>query len=385
MHALFEPWTLGPATIRNRMIKAATFEGRAPDALVTDELVDFHLDVANGGIGMTTVAYLAVSPEGRTDRHQIWLRDEARAGLERLTAAVHQTGASISAQIGHAGPVANSRSNGAQGFAPSSMFNPLAAQRMVAPDVSQIKRIIADFGAGAAMVADVGFDVVEIHLGHDYLPSAFMSRALNRRKDEWGGSLENRARFAREIVAAVRERVGSDIAVIAKFGMDHGYPGGMWVRDALRVAQMLEDDGGLDALVLTAGSSLANPMYLFRGDAPVYEFAKTLPPWMRAPFKVVGGQFLKTYPYEEAFLAPMARQFLDALDTPVVLLGGISELETATAGIDEGFAAVAMARALLREPNLPNRWAQGSDTPSLCIHCNKCMPTIYEGTNCVLV
>ncbi len=228
---IFEPWELGPTTIRNRLIKAATFEGRAPDALVSRDLIDFHVRHAEGGVGMTTVAYLAVSPEGRTERRQIWLRDEARPGLEQLADAVKSTGASISAQIGHAGPVADSRSNGARGFAPSAMFNPMAAQRMAAPTTTEIRRIVSDFGAGARLLADAGFDAIEIHLGHDYLPSSFLSRALNRRRDEWGGSLENRARLSREIVSSVRERVGSDVAVIAKFNMDHGYPGGMWVRD----------------------------------------------------------------------------------------------------------------------------------------------------------
>ncbi len=137
--------------------------------------------------------------------------------------------------------------------------------------------------------------------------------------------------------------------------------------------------------MLTGGSSLANPMYLFRGDAPVYEFTKTLPPWLKPAFRIGGSRFLRTYPYTEAYFAPLARQFLDRLVTPVVLLGGVSERSTAQDAISEGFVAVAMARALLREPGLPNRWARGEDAPSLCIHCNKCMPTIYSGTRCVLV
>ena len=110
----FSPARLGPLTLRNRLIKCATFEGRTPDALVTDDLVDFHREIAAGGVAMTTVAYLAISPEGRTDRHQIWLREDAAPGLRRLTDAVHAEGALVAAQIGHAGPVANPLSNRAR-------------------------------------------------------------------------------------------------------------------------------------------------------------------------------------------------------------------------------------------------------------------------------
>ena len=136
---------------------------------------------------------------------------------------------------------------------------------------------------------------------------------------------------------------------------------------------------------LTGGSSLANPMYLFRGDAPLQEFGATLPGPVRLGFRFMGHRFLRSYPYEEAFFLPYARQFLRALATPLILLGGISERATIEAALAEGFAFVAMARALPREPDLPNRMQAGASTASLCIHCNKCMPTIYSGTRCVLV
>jgi 2,4-dienoyl-CoA reductase-like NADH-dependent reductase (Old Yellow Enzyme family) len=126
-------------------------------------------------------------------------------------------------------------------------------------------------------------------------------------------------------------------------------------------------------------------MFLFRGEAPLREFAATLPKPVRLGFAFIGGRFLKTYPYEEAFFLPYARQFLDALSMPLILLGGITRRETIQAALDEGFAFVAMARALLREPDLVARMESGAAVSSLCIHCNKCMPTIYSGTRCVLV
>ncbi|HEX3842023.1 MAG TPA: NADH:flavin oxidoreductase [Acidimicrobiales bacterium] len=381
---VFESAKLGPVTLRNRIIKAATFEGVMPKGLVTDALIDFHRRVASGGVGMTTVAYLAVSPEGRTDRHCILLRPEALPGLRQLTEAVHEEGAAIAAQVGHAGPVANSRSNRAPSLAPSNGFSPMGT-RLRGVTEADIVRIIEDYRNAALIVLDAGFDSIEIHLGHNYLLSAFLSPKLNRRADQWGGSLENRARFPRRVAEVVREAVGDRIAVTAKLNMADGVPGGFWLDESVEVGRMLQSDGALDALELTGGSSLANPMYLFRGEAPLKEFGATLPPIIQLGFRVLGKRFMPSYPFEEAFFLPYARQFRDALDMPLILLGGINRIDTIERAVDEGFDFVAMARALLREPDLVNKFRKGASRESLCIHCNKCMPTIYRGTRCVLV
>jgi 2,4-dienoyl-CoA reductase-like NADH-dependent reductase (Old Yellow Enzyme family) len=380
----FERAGLGPLTLRNRIIKAATFEGVMPAGLVTDRLVDFHVRVASGGAGMTTVAYLAVSPEGRTDKRCIWLRPEALDGLRQLTDAVHRAGAAVAAQIGHAGPVANARSNGAPALAPSNGFSPMGARLRGATE-GDIERIVADYRRAAGLALEAGFDAVEIHLGHNYLLSAFLSPKLNRRTDGYGGSLENRARLPRRVVETVREAVDGRMAVTAKLNMADGVPGGLWLTESIEVARMLEADGALDALELTGGSSLANPMYLFRGEAPRREFAATLPPALRLGFRLLGRRFLPEYPFEEAFFLPYARQFRSALTMPLILLGGITRRDTIDRALSEGFAFVAMARALLREPDLVEKMRTGTSEQSLCIHCNKCMPTIYRGTRCVLV
>jgi 2,4-dienoyl-CoA reductase-like NADH-dependent reductase (Old Yellow Enzyme family) len=382
---VFAPAALGPVTLRNRIIKAATFEGRTPRGEVGDALVEFHRQVAQGGVGMSTVAYLAVSPEGRTDRHCAMLSEDTVPGLRRLTDAVHREGAAAAAQIGHAGPVANSRSNGAPALSPSAGVTPMGS-RLRAIDVAGIERVIDDYRRAATFAVEAGFDSIEVHVGHNYLLSAFLSPKLNKRDDRFGGSVENRARFARTVLRTVRDAAGSSVAVTAKLNMADGVPGGLWLDESVEVARMFEKDGALDALELTGGSSLANPMYLFRGDAPLEEFGATLPQPVRFGFRFLGGRFLRSYPYEEAFFLPYARQFLAALSSlPVILLGGITELQTMESALAEGFAFVAMARALLREPDLPSRMQAGAASTSLCIHCNKCMPTIYSGTRCVLV
>ncbi|MEV6252853.1 NADH:flavin oxidoreductase [Nocardia sp. NPDC051911] len=383
MNDVFAPAQLGPITLRNRVIKAATFEGRTPDALVTDDLIEFHREVAAGGVGMTTVAYCAVAPGGRTDRHQIWLRPEAVPGLRRLTEAVHGEGAAVSAQIGHAGPVANAASNRVPALAPSRMFSPLSMRMMRSPDENGIRELVAAHAGAAKLAEEAGFDAVEIHFGHNYLVSSFLSPKLNRRADRYGGSLANRARLAREIAAAVREAVGGRLAVTAKLNMEDGVRGGLTVPESIQVAAWLEADGSLDALELTAGSSLLNPMLLFHGDAPRKSFGDVLPVPARWGFRMVGKAFLKEYPYREAYLLERARHFRRELSMPLILLGGITNLDTMRLARAEGFEFVAMGRALLREPNLLRRIQSDASTRSACVHCNECMPTIYTCTRCV--
>ncbi|GAA4485198.1 NADH:flavin oxidoreductase [Rhodococcus olei] len=380
------PAKLGPITLRNRIIKSATFEGKTPNALVTDDLIEFHRRPAAGGVGMSTVAYCAVAPEGRTEYGQLWMRPEVVPGLRRLTDAIHAEGAAASAQIGHAGPVANAKSNGLPALAPSPSFNPMSMKVTKAATLDDIRRITAAHADAARFAIEGGFDAVEIHFGHNYFASSFLSRKTNHRKDSYGGSLENRARIVRETALAVREAVGDRIAVLAKLNMDDGVPGGFWIDEAIQVAQWLEADGGLDALELTMGSSLLNPMYLFRGDAPVYEFAQAMTqPLVKFGVKAIGKQFIRNYPYEPLFMLEQARQIRAAVKMPLVLLGGVTDKAGMDTAMAEGFEFVAMARALLREPDLINRIAEDERTKSLCIHCNKCMPTIFSGARCVLV
>ncbi len=379
------PATLGPISLRNRVIKAATYEGLSHRGLVTQDLIDFHVRHAAGGVGMTTVAYCAVAPEGRTDRHQILWRPKALPGLRKLTEAVHAEGAAVSAQIGHGGPVANPKANKAPALAPSRRFHATSlsfAQEATRDDIARITRAHAD---AATMAVDAGFDAVEIHLGHNYLASSFLSPKINHRTDAYGGSLENRARFPREIARAVRDAVGNQVAILAKLNMDDGVSGGFWLDEAIPVAQWLEQDGSLDVLELTVGSSLLNPMYLFKGDAPLEEFAAVMPQPVKTGVKLVGHKVLRSYPYTDAYLLSDARQIRAATTLPMVLLGGVTNKQVMDRAMDEGFQFVAMARALLREPDLINRIQADHSTESLCIHCNKCMPTNFTGTRCVLV
>ncbi|WP_232806694.1 NADH:flavin oxidoreductase [Geodermatophilus chilensis] len=382
---VFAPARLGPVTLRNRTIKAATYEGLSRDNLVTDKLIDFHVAYAAGGVGMTTVAYCAVAPEGRTDRHQILWRPEALPGLRKLTEAVHAEGAAVSAQIGHAGPVASPKANGLPALAPSRHFHKTTLSFTKPASQTDIARIVEAHAHAARMAVEAGFDAVEVHLGHNYLASSFLSPRINHRDDEYGGKLANRARFALEIMRAVRAAVGDRIAILAKLNMDDGVPGGFWLDEAVTVSRWLEESGSLDALELTAGSSLLNPMYLFKGDAPLREFAGVMPEPLKTGIKLVGKKFLHAYPYTDGYLLEDARQIRSQISLPMVLLGGITDRAIMDTAMAEGFEFVAMGRALLREPDLINRIQAEPRTRSLCDHNNKCMTTIYRGSRCVLV
>ena len=382
---VFGPARLGPVELRNRVVKAATFEGRTPAGQVTDDLIDYHLAVARGGVGLTTVAYLAIAPEGRTHAEQIVVGEHSLAGLARLAEAVHETGAKVAGQVGHAGPVANGRSNRARALSASAMPSPLSMQMIRAATEADLTRVTKSYVAAARTLVRAGVDVLELHMAHSYLLSSFLAPGLNRRTDRWGGPLENRARLARQVAHAVRDEIGDDAAVTAKVSLDDGFRGGLRGEEALDFARMLEADGTLDALQLSGGSSLMNPMYLFRGDAPRREFAAAMPWPVRLGIRAFGKRFLKEYPFHEAYFREPALRFREALTMPLMLLGGINRLDTMERAMSEGFEYVALARALLREPDLVDRLRTRRQDAGVCIHCNRCMPTIYDGTRCPVI
>lgn len=379
------PARLGPVSLRNRVIKAATSEGRSPHGVVTDDLVDFHVAFARGGVGMTTVAYCCVSSEAASAPGQIVMNKAALPGLTRLADAVHAAGAAISAQLGHAGVVAHERLTGVTPVAPSRFVNPASMAFCRQISRAEIVSVIDQFGVAAQVAVDAGFDAVELHFGHLYLPSSFLSPLINRRKDEYGGTIDDRSRFVREIARRVRDVVGNRIAVIAKLDMDDGLPGSIWIDEALRTAQLLDDDATLDAIELTQGSSVFRPMYLFRGDVPVKEFARVMPPAMRLPLRLVGKWAMGNYPYEDLYMLDAARQFVPVMrHTELILLGGITNREHLDIATREGFGFMAMGRALLREPDLVRAMAADPGTRSRCTHNNKCMVTVFGRTHCVL-
>src|SRR5699024_7788600 len=249
----------------------------------------------------------------------------------------------------------------------------------------EIAQVIEDFAEAAAVAVEAGFDAVELHFGHNYLPSAFLSPWYTGAYADNSYDTSARSRLVLEIAAAVRARVGDRIAVLAKVSMVDGVPGGITLAESLRTVQLLDADGHLDAVVLTQGSSVVRQMLLFRGDVPVADFAALMPQPLKTGVYLLGRKVLGEFDYHDLYMLESARQFVPVVrNTQLILLGGVTEYDHLVTGLDEGFAAVAIGRALLREPDLIETMRADRDHESLCTHCNRCMYTVYGRTHCVL-
>ena len=385
MASIFSEGRLGPISLRNRIVKCGTNEGMSRDGLVTDRLIDWHREFAAGGVGMTTLAYCSVSSEGRTFRHQIWLREEAQPGLERFTSAIHAEGAKAAIQLGHAGWFANPRATGSPPIGPSRTFSPHAQAFSRAMNEADLERVEHEFASAARLAVAAGFDAIEVHVGHGYLLSQFLSPHNNRRCDRFGGSLKNRSRFPRQVIRGMREAAGSGVALYAKLNMEDGFRGGLQLEDGIEMARLLEADGAVDALQLTGGHTGKTPMFLMRGDVPIRELIDNEPNRIRRiGMRLFAPAILKAYPFEEAFFLPTATRFRKAVDLPLMLLGGITRLDTMERAIDEGFDFVALGRALIRDPDLVTRMQKGELKASRCVPCNQCIVEMDRGgTRCV--
>jgi len=383
--SVFVGGQLGPTRLRNRIIKCATNEGLSRDGLMTDRLIDWHREFAVGGVAMTTLAYCSVSSRGRTFRHQIWLREEALPGLKKFTNAIHQEDARAAIQLGHAGWFANPRAMGEPPLGPSRQFSPHAQAFSRAATEQDLKDVERDFAEAARIAVRAGFDAVEVHAGHGYLLSQFLCPYNNRRHDRFGGSLENRARFPRRVLRAVREAVGSDVAVYAKLNVDDGFKGGLTLDESVMVARWFEAEGSVDALQLSGGHTTKTPMYLLRGDVPLREMIDREQNWLRRwGMRLLAPTMLKAYRFEEGFFLDKARRFRSALKLPLILLGGVTRLDTMENAVAEGFDFVAMGRGLIRDPDLVLRMRRGELDASRCVPCNLCIVEMERnGVRCV--
>src|SRR5690606_14033255 len=275
--------------------------------------------VARGGAALSTVAYCAVSKGGRVSSHTLVYTDDLIPDLQSLTAAVHAEGALVSAQVGHAGLVAQNQSKKVPSLAPSTRFSAPAMGIVKGACREQLDGVVAQFERATRVAIEAGFDAVEVHLGHNYLLSSFLSPNLNKRRDELGGSIANRSTFPRRVVEAVRRVADGKVAVLAKFNMADGVKKGRWREESLQFGRLLQDDGHLDAMELTGGSSLLNGMYYFRGDVPMKEFAAAQGPVIGLGVRLVGRRIFPYLPFEEGFFLPFARQFRKELSMPLVL------------------------------------------------------------------
>lgn len=387
---LFEPVQIGPLRLRNRFIKSGANEAMCLDGAPTRALVRHHGDLARGGVALTTVAYAAVSELGRTLPNQIWLRPEILPDLRVLTDAVHAEGAAISAQITHGGCfVTGMRVKGALMSSVSGINKAglLAGNwRRRAMNRTDMDQVRQQFVTAAKIAREAGFDALELHMGHGYLLNQFISPLDNRRRDEYGGSPANRVRFPASVLAAVKDAVGKDLAIIAKINVADGVPGGATADDGCVTAAALEA-AGADMLVLSGGRNVESVWFTFGSAMNMEEMGKVVKgsPLTRLALKAGSMGTPADLAFRELYLLEYSRRIRAAVKMPLAYLGGVISMEAAETALAEGFECVVMARALIHDTALVNKFRSGELSRSGCTSCNRCVAYIYDpaGTRCV--
>ncbi len=375
----FTPLTMGSLTMRNRAVRAGCFEGMSPGGQVTPKLIEHHRRVAAGGVGMTTLSYCSVSYDGRAFGHELWMRREIGGGLRDFAAAVHREGAASSIQLGHCGFFASPRVIGRRPLGASRklcLFRMSYCGQMTEHDIAEKT---GDFVSAALLAREAGFDAVEIHCGHGYLLSQFLSPWTNNRNDRYGGSLENRCRFPVDVVSRVRSAVGADYPVLVKMNLRDGMAGGLELDESVHIARAFEA-AGATALVPSCGFTAATPLMMLRGGRPVIEMARAQKNFFyKVGLVCFGRSMVQRYPFEPLFLLEAARRLRDAVGIPVAYIGGALAMEHFDRLVDEGFAFVQIGRSLIRDPDFVNRLFAAEVEESDCDHCNRCIAAMSAG------
>jgi 2,4-dienoyl-CoA reductase-like NADH-dependent reductase (Old Yellow Enzyme family) len=364
---LLEPGRLGPIATRNRLIRAGTSETMAlPDGGVSDQLVALYRTLAANEVGAIFTGHLLCHERGRYARRQAGIHDDALVpGLARLAGAVHDAGGVVLAQVAHAG--SQSRVAHVAPLAPSAIPNALTGRRVPAATEVEIREAVSAFAAGARRAIEAGFDGVHIHGANGYLISEFLSPLTNQRDDDWGGDDERRARFAVDVVRAVRAAVPEDRALTMKLGLVDAPAGGLGLGQSVAVARRLVA-AGVDALELSCGVMRA-PTDSARQYVAVDR--------RRAAADLLVHRLLSA-PAPEAYFVPWARRVREQVSAPLVAVGGMRRTETMEQVLATGDADfIAMARPFIREPDIARQIAQGRSGPVDCTSCNICL--MHEG------
>ena len=377
---IFTPVSIGPVTLRNRVIRSAAFENMAYGNSPSQDLYDYHVAVARGGVGMTTLAYASVNRSGLSFDGQLWMREAIVPELKRITDAVHAAGAKCSIQLGHCGNMTHRATCGCMPVGASSGFNLYSPTFVRGLKISEIDALVEDFGHAVDLAREAGFDCVEIHAGHGYLISQFLSPYTNHRHDEYGGSLENRMRLMQRVIRRVMEAARDDMGVIVKMNMHDGFRRGMQESECLEVARELERLG-VHALVLSAGFVSKAPMEVMRGAMPIRTMAYYMDMrkfwWLKALVRLFGWKMIPTVPYKEAYFLEDARKFRAAVNLPLIYVGGMVSRAKMEEVLAAGFQGLQVARALVRDTDFVNKLHSGEIDRSPCGHSNYCIGRMY--------
>ena len=380
---LFTPQRIGPVTISNRIVKSAMAEGRCDeDGAPTPALVHLYEQWAKGGVGLA-IAGMAFVRRGYsyTGREIGLYEDQLIAALRPVTEAVHRHESRIFAQLCWAPPqLPRAKAQRLGATALSAGFNKtnLLLDRELTD--GELCAIVADLASAGRRAREAGFDGIQLHGAHGYLISRSLSPKHNRRSDRWGGTFERRLTLLREIYNATRTAVGRDYPITLKMNAHDGESNGLDVETGVRIARAVAQ-WGFDAIEVSAGiGDVGLGCYPNKGGIPIDSGKQFLLEQFPA-LKMAGplvGQALRlarrsvAFP-GEAYFEPLARRIAEAVDVPVICVGGIRSRSVASRIVSETkIAMVSLARPLVREPDLPHRWRVGERNTALCTSCNEC-------------
>ena len=354
MSNLFETTRINKMAVANRFVRSATWEGMAADdGSVTPKLTQTMVNLAQGGVGLIISGHAFVSPEGQAGPWQLGIyKDELVDGLKSMCNVVHGADGKIVAQLAHAGHFAIKKITKQPPHVVSN-FDGLSKSPRHELTRDNIKRLVSAFASAAKRAKDAGFDGVQIHSAHGYLLSQFLSPAYNRRKDEYGGSIENRSRIHLEVYHAIRDAVGMDYPVLIKINSEDCIEKGLTVEDSVAAAKLLAE-AGLDAIELSGGTLSSGKLSPSRAGINKEE--------------------------KEAYFQNAAAAYKKEIKIPLILVGGNRSLAVAERIIaDEVADYISMSRPFIREPGLINRWQSGDTAPAKCTSDNLCFGPALEG------
>jgi 2,4-dienoyl-CoA reductase-like NADH-dependent reductase (Old Yellow Enzyme family) len=352
---LFEVTTINTMTLKNRFVRSATWMGMATeDNSVSQRLINEMVKLAEGGVGLIISGYATVRADGQSVPWQLGnYSDEHLPGLTEMAAAVHKASGTIVNQIAYGGVFAIPQITGVEPMGPSVIQGPKGpiCREMTKKD---IRETINAFGQAAARAKKAGFDGVQLHAAHGFGLNQWLSPFFNKRTDEYGGSIENRARIVLETYESIRDAVGEQFPVLAKLNAADFLEEGFSTDDMLKVAKMLEK-AGIDAIELSGGTIKA----LLEGNSNE-SFSRTR--------------------QDEVYYLEEAKRYKEKIDVPLMLVGGIRSYEVAEQLVEEGIADyIALCRPLIREPDLINRWKAGDTRKAECNSDNACFEPGNEG------
>jgi 2,4-dienoyl-CoA reductase-like NADH-dependent reductase (Old Yellow Enzyme family) len=360
---LFDKTTIRNINLKNRFVWSATWQGKSNhDGSCSSSLISSVLPVARGETGliiteMTYVSRNAVCAPGQMGAYD----DNLLPGLERMTYFVHRAGSPVVMQLVHGGLFSAPILSGSTPLGPSSLEIPdgKIGKEMSKPDIEEV---VNAFRNSAVRAKEAGFDGVQIHAAHGWLLSQFLSPFFNKRKDEYGGSLENRTRIVVEVAGRIREATGNNFAVLVKINSDDFLPGGFNADEMLEVSAMLEN-AGVDAIEISGGTIGA--LLTGKPDGSFSPVSK-----------------------KDVYYAEAAKRLKERVRIPVMLVGGIRTFETADELVKTGVADyISLCRPLIREPDLIKKWKSGNLKKADCISDSACFQPGMEGkgVHCVHV